>query len=81
MFNQCKDLKKVAFSEALEKIGLYAFYRTGIENLRIPASLRTIAQGAFAECWHLRTVELGEGLEVLGTNERSSYGGKWCGVF
>ena len=71
----------MAFPDALEKIGLYAFYRTGIENLRLPASLRTIAQGAFAECWHLRTVELGEGLEVLGTNERSSYGKGWCGVF
>ena len=71
----------MTFPDALEKIGLYAFYRTGIENLRLLASLRTIAQGAFAECWHLRTVELGEGMEVLGTNERSSYGKRWCGVF
>ena len=45
---------------------------SGLENVEFPASLRTIAQGAFAECANLKTVKFGEGLEVLGTDEYPS---------
>lgn len=57
------------FSEGLEKIGLFAFYATDLENVTLPASLRTIAQGAFAQCGRFKTVKFSEGLEVLGTDE------------
>lgn len=50
--------------------------------MRFPASLRTVAQGAFAECACLRTAEFCEGLEALGTDECSALGDKQtCGVF
>lgn len=35
----------------------------------LPASLKVVAQGAFARCKNLRTVRVNEGLEVLGTDE------------
>ena len=47
----------------------------------LPASLRMIAQGAFAKCKSLKTVEFSEGLEVLGTDEYTDKGGMWYGVF
>ena len=42
-FYECNKLKNVQFSEGLEKIGLFSFYETGLENIELPASLRTIA--------------------------------------
>ena len=47
----------------------------------LPASLRTIAQGAFYKCESLKTVKFNEGLEVLGTDEYPDDGGRWFGVF
>ena len=57
------------FPDGLEKIGLKAFMGSGIEHAELPASINTIAQGAFAKCESLKTVKFGEGLEVLGTDE------------
>ena len=42
------------FSEGLEKISLQAFALSGLENIELPASLRTVAQAAFAECKSLK---------------------------
>ena len=53
----------------------------GLENVELPASLRTIAQGAFYKCKSLRTVKFSEGLEVLGTDEYTDDGKMWLGVF
>ena len=49
--------------------------------MRLPGSLRTIAQGAFSECERLKTVKFSEGLEALGTKEHTDDDGPWCGVF
>ena len=80
-FSACESLKSVVLPKALEKIGIYAFYKTGLESFNSPASLREIAQGAFAECKGLKSVKLNKGLEVLGTNEYTDNGGTWYGVF
>ena len=50
-------------------MGLEAFMESGLENVELPASLRTIAQGTFAKCESLKTVKFSEGLEALGTDE------------
>ena len=81
VFLQCESLNNIVFPNALEKIGLFAFYKSGLENVKFPTSLREIAQGAFAECTSLETVEFGEGLEVLGTDEYPNEGGVWSGLF
>ena len=56
------------FPNTLGKIGLFAFYKTGLADVKLPASLRQISQGAFAACAHLKTVEFDDGLETLGTD-------------
>ena len=57
------------FSEGLEKIGIGAFLESGLESVELPTSLSVVSQAAFAKCKNLKTMKLGEGLEVLGTNE------------
>lgn len=37
----------------------------------LPASVRTVAQAAFARCENLKSATLNEGLKVLGTEEYS----------
>ena len=49
-FGCCGKLKNMILPEGLEKIDLYAFRETGLEDVELPASLRTMAHGAFAEC-------------------------------
>lgn len=68
-FSWCEELKEVTFSNNLESIGRFAFFKTGIERAEFPASLRIVAQAAFAKCKSLKTVKFNEGLEVLGINE------------
>lgn len=65
-FSRCKNLKRVEFSEGLEKIGYDAFSESGVENIILPSSVKTISVDAFAWCKHLNNVQLNEGLEVLG---------------
>ena len=71
----------MVFPKALEKIRIFAFFKTGLESFKPPISLGEVAQGAFAECKSLKSVELNEGLETLGTDEYADNGGTWCGVF
>ena len=74
-------MKEVTLPSCLESIGRFAFSATGLESVELPASLRTIAQTAFAKCENLRTVKFNEGLEVLGTDEYSNDGRMYLGVF
>ena len=74
-------MKTVELPESLEKIGLEAFMESGLENIELPASLRTVAQAAFAKCKSLRTVKFNEGLEALGADEYRDDGKMWRGVF
>lgn len=50
-------------------------------NAKLPGSLKTLCQAAFAKCSNLRIVKFDEGLEVLGTDEYFSNGELYCGVF
>ena len=71
----------MVFPKALEKIRIFAFFKTGLESFKPPISLGEVAQGAFAECKSLKSVKLNEGLETLGTDEYADNGGTWYGVF
>ena len=71
----------MTFPEGLEKIGIGVFVGSGLENVELPASLRTVSQCAFRACKSLKRVKFNEGLEVLGTEEYADDGGMWCGVF
>lgn len=80
-FYECENLRNITFPEALEKIGLFAFCKTHLEDVKFPASLREISQGAFAECGCLKTAEFDNGLETLGTDQYPDDGGLFYGVF
>ena len=62
-------MKSVSFPAGLEKIELYAFSESGLESAVFPASLRTVAQGAFSKCKSLKSVTVKKGLEFIGTND------------
>lgn len=49
--------------------------------MEFPASLRTVAQEAFACCKNLASVKFNDGLEVLGTDEYWDKGRRLYGVF
>ena len=48
-FRECKNLQRVTFAEGsqLREIGKYAFYETGLTEVRIPASVQSIGAYAF----------------------------------
>ena len=75
MFKCCDNLRSISLPEKLEFIGTDCFRGSALESVELPASLRTISQGAFVECKNLKTAKFSEGLEVLGTgNDSLCYG-------
>lgn len=52
----------------------------GIRTITLPPQVRNIRQGAFHRVRSLRKAVLNEGLETLGTDDRTKYK-DWCGVF
>ena len=80
-FNLCANLKNVYFSGGLEKIDVFAFSESGLERAEFPASLRTIAQGAFLQCRYLNIAQFREELDALGVDEHPVDGDRFHGVF
>ncbi len=60
-------LKKITFSKNLSVIGAYAFEGTGFETLVIPATIKTIEEGAFNHC-SVKELYLEKGIEEIGQN-------------
>lgn len=81
-FRDCKDLKRVVFSEdsRLEKIGSQCFYGTGLEEVKTPCGLKQIGSGVFENCKDLQLVELNEELVQLG-GEEANYTPPDAGLF
>ena len=69
-FVECRNLESVQLPEALVKIGVGAFSKSGIRDVVLPKSTRVIGACAFLECEDLRSIQLNEGLEKLGEKER-----------
>ena len=70
-FRYCKELRMVQFSDGLEYIGSNCFDYAGLEEVRLPASVKTVGPKAFACCEQLRRVELNEGPEFLEKTENT----------
>ena len=60
---------------------MYSFSESGLRDVTLPDSVRTVFQGAFCGCKDLKKVVLNDGLEVLGSEERSSGNKILDGVF
>ena len=52
--------------ERLEYIGKVCFYKSALEQIRLPSALRFIDAGAFCECRNLKTINFPNGLEKIG---------------
>lgn len=46
-FNSCSSLKYITFGSNLERIGRFAFQKTAIESIDIPANVEVIDNFAF----------------------------------
>lgn len=62
------SVERIIFQEGLEEIGNYAFYMTMNMkgNLTIPNSVKTIGDAAFCFAGFTGTLDLGEGVEIIG---------------
>ena len=73
----CKSLRSARFADGPETVGedahpdegqsyYGAFQGSGLERVRLPATLKRVEYWAFRDCARLRVVALPEGLEYLG---------------
>ena len=65
-FTDCRNLKRVALPEALERIESECFSGSGLESVRFPPALRAIGESAFRKCGELKEVAFSNGLESIG---------------
>ena len=68
---QCTALKEIILPNGIEIIYEGAFSDSGLESITIPDSVKIIKPdnynyGAFADCKNLQTVNIGNGIEIIG---------------
>ena len=80
-FYECDTLKSVDLPKQLETIGGKAFANSGIEEITIPGTVKSIENisnlnesGAFDECTSLKKVVIEEGTEALSIARQAFYG-------
>ena len=71
MFYGCTALKEFTLPEGISTIGDGAFYKSGLEAIEIPDSVKEIGSeydyhGVFVGCQNLKTVTIGNGTKVIG---------------
>ncbi len=62
----CSVLTTAIHNDGLEEIGEEAFTGCLLEDIDIPPSVRAIKVCAFSYCTQFRTMNLNDGLEVIG---------------
>ena len=71
-FFNCTRLKTLTLLEGLETIGNMALQNTGINNITLPNTLKTIGERAFLSSRSLKTLVIPEGVVSIG---RNAFGG------
>ena len=64
-FEYCSALENVSIPNGVTIIGMRAFRESGLTNLTISASVRTINGYAFDQCYNLSRIEIAEGNKVF----------------
>ena len=67
-------VKTVTFEEGIEKIDKEAFTGSGIENITLPDTVKSIGEDAFSNCAGVKSITLPEGLEGIGERAFASLG-------
>ena len=63
-----KDCTNFVIPSTVERIGVYAFYGTNINEISIPATVKTMGYCAFNNCSNLTKVVIGSGINsILGS--------------
>ena len=65
-FRKCTSLRQIELPQGLEEIGYLAFGETGLQSITIPASVRVLGDGAFADNYELAQIDAEGFPEVLG---------------
>ena len=55
-FYKCVNLKAFDFS-TIKEVGKHAFYKSGLQEVRLPKNIESVYEGAFCECSELQFVE------------------------
>lgn len=75
-FYGCESLKNILLPEGLKTIGIECFKKSGIGEITLPANVREVGVGAFAQCGQLESVKLSKVLAELESRESSSEDGE-----
>ena len=65
-FKMTKALRKIKIPSSVTKIGVNAFYESGIEKCTIGNNVREIDNFAFAHCKNLKSISIPSGVESVG---------------
>lgn len=63
-FREC-SIEKFVFPAGLTKIGECAFYNSKVREVVLPSTLKMLPTGVFQKCADLKTVRLGDDVELL----------------
>ena len=70
-FRNAFALEQISLPESLERIEMYAFRNSGIQSITIPAGVREIQIGAFADCYALTGLQIHPDNETLRSEGRA----------
>lgn len=62
----CSDLSSLVLSEGLLSIGNTAFCYTGISEVTLPSTLKTLGETVFNNCPNIKSLVIPEGVETIG---------------
>ncbi len=65
VFDGCEELRHVRLPSGLRNMWQYAFVRSGIEEIVLPAGVKTIVPFTFKDCRKLRKVVCNDDLEEI----------------
>lgn len=79
MLNEGLEVFGERWSDGREEFEGMVFAASGVEDVRVPSTVRVIGSRAFVWCSDLKRVEFSEGVESFGRDGDSSSGG--CELF
>lgn len=72
VFTNCSNLTSITFEEGITEIPAYLCATTGITEITIPYSVKSIGTSAFSDCSELRKITILDNVEYMGGYNTSS---------